>query len=840
MAADNIIIKFEVDKTELEQGIDGMVLLGKVDKQVADSFKASNAEYAKRSQALNEMDSETKQSTKSLDDLNKNIKLAADESKKANDVIKNNNKTFDEQAAAAKRSSSGIGALRQEIKSYISEAIKAGETTPIGKEFLRKAGEAKDRMDDLKQSVKGFASDTRGFDLAVEGAKGVAAGFAIAQGAAALFGKEDKELQKTLVKVQGSLAVLTGLQEVQNILTTKDGIATKIATASKAAYATVVAVITGETSLAVVATNALNASLAVLSGGATLVIAAIVASVGALATYVKVGNAAADAQQRIREEQEAQLRIDKIFTDQIDKKTAGIRANLEFEVKAAEAAGKSQDEILRKKKALNDFDIIIQKQIEKNAKTSDTAFESLDKQSELRKGFALEQIKADKDTADKKKEADKKAAEDAFKNAIESEKKKTLALKQSLIDQLTGNQLTKQQFDDKIKQLEITGLEKTKDVQKRFGKDTVDIEGQIQSAKLGVLTAALAAEQKAKEDAKKRDEENRKQDLQETVNTIDSVVELQKSQVDLEILNTADATSKKLAIERQGLELKKEQLAAYGEDQNAINLEIEKKDIEIKKDAEQRKRELIQQTQDFAQSLSETFFNVQKELTSREQNEKLDAVEQGKQNQLASLDDQLKRQVITQEQYEKRKKQIEDRARTEAAAIKRDAFQKQKQADIIQGIINTALAITRALPNPFLAIAAGIAGAAQVALIATQPIPKFAKGTKYVTDSNSPDGIDTVHSLLTKGERVITKSRNREYTPILDSIHDGLIPAGALNAIALGQAKIVPNNERGFDEYAMARAMNGNGVNVQNASEIGKAVANNLNDMNYFYERASI
>lgn len=95
------------------------------------------------------------------------------------------------------------------------------------REATKRAAELKDRIGDVRGEISRLASDTRVFDLVLEGGRGIAAAFSVAAGAAALFGKENEELQKTLAKAQGALALLSGAQEVANILTTKGGIATK-------------------------------------------------------------------------------------------------------------------------------------------------------------------------------------------------------------------------------------------------------------------------------------------------------------------------------------------------------------------------------------------------------------------------------------------------------------------------------------------------------------------------------------------------------------------------------------------------------------------------------------
>lgn len=87
---------------------------------------------------------------------------------------------------------------------------------------------------------------------------------------------------------------------------------------------------------------------------------------------------------------------------------------------------------------------------------------------------------------------------------------------------------------------------------------------------------------------------------------------------------------------------------------------------------------------------------------------------------------------------EKQKDAINEKYRKREASIKTAAFKKQQNADVIQAIINTALSVTRALAtsNYAAAVAAGIAGAAQVAVIKSQPVPQYAKGKYQVTGAD--------------------------------------------------------------------------------------------------------
>ena len=104
--------------------------------------------------------------------------------------------------------------------------------------------------------------------------------------------------------------------------------------------------------------------------------------------------------------------------------------------------------------------------------------------------------------------------------------------------------------------------------------------------------------------------------------------------------------------------------------------------------------------------------------------------------------------VISTEEGEARKRAAEQRTADKNKELeKQKAEIQQKQAkwnkanSIIQATIATYRAVTEALPNFVVAAIVSAMGAAQVAMIAAQPIPKYAKGTK---DKSHPGGLAIV------------------------------------------------------------------------------------------------
>ena len=142
------------------------------------------------------------------------------------------------------------------------------------------------------------------------------------------------------------------------------------------------------------------------------------------------------------------------------------------------------------------------------------------------------------------------------------------------------------------------------------------------------------------------------------------------------------------------------------------------------------------------------------------------------------------------EDLEKKLEQSRENQRKKEAQLKTEQAKKAKAAAIIQAIINTALAIAAANTVPYpgnipAMVLAGVAGAAQVALIAAQPIPKFAKGTMNV--QGGVPNKDSVPAYLMPGESVFSKSTTEAYRPALENIFYGKVSPKQANELLAGK-----------------------------------------------------
>lgn len=220
-----------------------------------------------------------------------------------------------------------------------------------------------------------------------------------------------------------------------------------------------------------------------------------------------------------------------------------------------------------------------------------------------------------------------------------------------------------------------------------------------------------------------------------------------------------------------------------------------------------------------AQDISDASFSIMDKAMQMELDTKL-----------ANLEKLKKAELSNKNLTEEAKLAIEEKYSEKAKKIRRDAFIKEKAANIIRNIINTALAVTAALtsvpPNPVLAITAGITGAAETAIIAAQPVPEFSKGG--YTDpgkSNEPAGV--VH----KGEYVVPSEVLQSYQGSmfvnqLERLRNGL-PAIRTKDI-LHSMQIIPGYAQGGYTSSTTR---GKGISISDR------IKNNDIQMNGLLER---
>jgi hypothetical protein len=207
--------------------------------------------------------------------------------------------------------------------------------TPGTKEYvdaLKRLGAVKDDIGDLRAEIEGFAGADKKIQAFTSVIGGVASGFQAAQGAVALFGSENEDLQKALLKVQAAMAITQGLQGLAGMGDSLKVVSNVLKSSTVGTYALAAA------------QRVYNAVMAANPIG--LLIAGLTALVGVIAIVVNSMEDEDEAQKKVIASREAELAV-------MDRQFSRFQEESNFRRQLAQAQGKSADEILALNKNLN-------------------------------------------------------------------------------------------------------------------------------------------------------------------------------------------------------------------------------------------------------------------------------------------------------------------------------------------------------------------------------------------------------------------------------------------------------------------------------------------------------
>lgn len=736
------------------------------------------------------------------------------------------------------------GTLNTRLKELNAGFVGLAASGNVSEEFLNQLkkdlGDVNDKVGDIKESLKLAASDTRLLDIFIDGAQAIAGGFALAQGTAALFGQENEEVQKTLVKLTAVMNILNGLQAIQSTLKKQDNILTVTQIGLQKAYALVVGNSTG----------AIKFFRIALASLATVGIAAVVVGIIEAVKYFDLLGSSVDiTERRIKSLQltfqgfdnvlKAQLERLKTNTD-LELANAKKRGATEKELQAIKEKGsereknaieeivksrineynnnklrigdeiKSIDQLVTKLNSLKslraseDDDTDLAKKQDANINSLEQILALTQQINTINNGSSVDRANFEADQSQRIREELKKRLEDEKKAALEllklreeinieiksaqaddnlgvslrnrllaanesaeSQKKIIIAEKNfeldqekltksqiKLINEKAANDIRKVELDlaKKIIQIRIEEVQKTKELVDDGTNFYAEISARnIQALEKSQNELAIIRDQDLKsltENYRKELElagDNERQREKAATKFNDRKLEIElgyqaeilriqiefyKKQLDLSNLSEAE----KLVVKSQ-LAKAEADLADLITNRKIANDDKEKKSsrekyVEFAKDLE-KFRDIYTQVMDVIGSAIDAITTAQLNAIQAQ----LDAVDKLK----AAEIDRITKSTDSEEKKAARIKIVEARAQSDREALERRQRQVKRQQAIFDKannianiILNTAEAVTKWLAkgNIGLSIAAGVIGAAQLAIAIATPIPQFAKGKK--------------------------------------------------------------------------------------------------------------
>lgn len=821
--AETILIELIVDDSQLQPAIDLLEKTGQIDSKLANGFRQTTAEINKQAQAIKADATATAPLKKNLEDINKITKNVSqsfmqgfqegviDTLKEAGVSVQEFTEALGTGATEVQGATESLRARLKNLTAQIAELKLRGEdNTDQFKELVIEAGRVKDAMGDAAQEIRNLSSDTGTFDGLISGVQGLAGGFAVVQGATALFGDESEELQKTLLRVNAAMSILQGLQQVQTVLQ-KESAASRLADviAAKAQIA-IQKIYTAVTGQATAATVAFKVALA--TTGIGLLVVGILALVQAL-------NDQENALEEVNRELERNKNLVNADIDAIERRT-------DIAIAEAQKAGKAESDLTRirgkslldQRKAILDANRDLARQRDGLDKTS-VAYGELNKRIEENRKeidnidtkLIIETLNLQKQQADEAK----KAAEEAKKAAEERAAKLREARLRELNDQLAilERQLLnaeeggeeelriKQRIVAAKARIELEGENLTKNqrklIQEKATREQIELErdrnkrltAEAIAGQISLNNAVLASVKTSDEDrlllqisnielvaqAEINAAENNANKIKEIIAKRDAdIAALRKNFIDqqaeqeISLLTATEGANlralQRLAVsEKQSVRLRitaLQQLAEFDlglierreraledqlargliseEDYNLRYAQLQDEKAKVSEDAEkkitgiheaeaEKRRGIDKETIELALNTTQQVLDLVGQINDIRTQKDQQRIE----GERARVQELLESGAITEKEAIARNKRID----AEERKVKTQAAQRDKQLAIFNAVIATAQSVARALsvfpaPNFVLAGIAAALGAAQIALIASRPLPKFKGGKK--------------------------------------------------------------------------------------------------------------
>jgi hypothetical protein len=416
-----------------------------------------------------------------------------------------------------------VKSLRTQLKEATANvaimADKFGATSKEAINAAKRAAELKDRIGDAKALTDAFNPDAK-FKAVAGALSGVAGGFSALQGAMALFGKENKNVEAALLKVNAAMALSQGLNALGDSIDSFTNLGTQIRASTtymnlNNAATKTAAVVQKAFGISVVETSVgfkvLKGAIAATGIGLLVTgLASVIANFDAISDWIKKSPLGTFAKSvgALVEQFTDFIGVTSQAKRNIDALTGSSKLRneqIERDIKLLSAQGGQESEIYKKRTELINNDLAVLKTKvdasgklygEDAKKWKDLNNEKLVLTADYNKKSAEETKKTNEKSQKDRDEANKKVEEDtktANKMLIDLQNEKNKAL---LADE-NDKALKQLEIDKKAKDAEIEQLK----VSQKVKDELIKLNNEAYEAE------KIELEKKAKEDRDKKQEE---------------------------------------------------------------------------------------------------------------------------------------------------------------------------------------------------------------------------------------------------------------------------------------------------------------------------------------------
>ena len=763
--------------TEITKANDTLVKEAKdTSKEVADEFKKIGAAAAAAfsgtqvKAALDQLNKESDKLTANLKELQKEqlqlvasgnrVSKAYQDNAKAQAVLKSQisqvnaeqaelNRTFGQTEQKQKTLTGQLRGLKQEL-ALLEEQGK--DNTDEFNKLLFAAAKLEDQIGDTRERVRVLASDTFKFDAAVGATQALASGFEVAQGAAALFGSEGKQLQEVIAKTTAVTAIANGVNDLANQITGQGPLKLALYAAGQKAVAVATAISTG-------AISAFRVALAATGIGLFITGVAILVD--------RLRDAAANQ--------------------------ASFNRSLELSKQAAEGSRKAiqdlqnvtLDALTRQRIATGDLTQVEADRQQLIKETTDNIQKNINVEIGAQTKAAEEQTRISAQLA-KSREADARSAARTGQEIASAETQrleKQLATQESNL-KASQSRVTALRIQENSAVAQINGAfakeeqakrneeaQKAADERAKQAKADAEAIAKAERDTFNTLRQETATLQKDFDqqvaDERKKNEAKLQAELTDLADT-SLQTQLDTRLAFLRTLEIEEGSSLDRRIKIIELEGKKrqEEIRNSVADKTLANkliLEDEAKTQQrIREERDKSKKKASDDALEIAEAIADTFNSIiqLQSIQAQKRIEEITATSEAE--QLA-----IEQSATTEAEKQRQLEALRLRTERKIAAEKRRQAEAEKAAAIFEATIGTAVAVARAIGPVQKAIALA-AGLAQIAIIAATPIPRFKKGGAVGGRSHEAGG-----TLIEaeKGEYVVNKVSVSQHRKALDAMN---------------------------------------------------------------------
>ena len=635
---------------------------------------------------------------------------AAFSSGQAKKALDNQSKAIDNVGKSGKSLVGQLRGLKQELAAL---EIAGQDGTAAFNQLLIAAAKLEDQIGDTRARVKILASDTFKFDVAVQATQGLAAGFEVAQGAAALFGAESEDLTKTIAKVTAATAVANGVSQIANLIKEESTIKTAVLTGAQTAYNVVVGTSTG-------LMKAFRIALA--STGIGLLVVAI----GELVSYFIELQAQSAKTQTVFER----------FKDTFANAKTAIEGYRDAIISAQSRIDVALGRTSKLQASINEATREQSKQLGKDLAPLIVA------QEKLRKEYEAD-LRLSKDTSasfEQRIEANNRLTKrlndlrivEAEVIKVRNTGQQAIKLNiQALKDEENAGKESNTTKDDSIKKVKELTLEYIKmsesldDLNKavELNAELTELDTRSQADQLNSRVLFLQAE-----------EAQGDKSLENRIKIIEAEGEAKKAALELDI-----DRANKIKI---------------------IDAETQKAITDTKKDETEKQIALIQA---YAVAVASVFSSIN-ELSKLQTENRIADIQAVSDKELEAIN----ASTDLERDKERQRAALAKRTNAAIAAEKTKQAKADKALAIFQATISVAQQVAQNLANPALAIIIAAAGAIQIAAIAARPIPKFERGG-VVGGKRHSDGGTMVEA--ERDEYIVNRRQSMRHRSELDAIN---------------------------------------------------------------------